>query len=419
MARPPLPLGTWGEMRTYWLGDDGWHRPPVADGARPVKWRAICQLRGWDGKTRQVARFGTSEPKAKRNLRDAMTELLGKTAATEGLTPSSRFRDAAEIYLKDVKTKRVGTTYDRYEGRLRNHVLPRMGDLLLRECTAGRIERILDGIRKDDPSVAAETLRGVRTVISGVLQVAVKHEVIAINPAKSLSKIEGGSKRKAVAYDAEQLSDFLTKLDADTIAKRADLCDLIRFLFGTGCRFGEALGLRWCDCNLDDTPKWVTEPITGQRQKLPARSIWINGNIVDEKGRGLVRHTGKTFTSNRVLGLPEFLHTLLLVRCPVTAMAGPGAEEPVFPSGTLGWRHPSNVQRSVRRLRERINYPNFVTHIGRKTVATLLDEAGHSARQVADQLGHSQITTTQNLYMGRGMANPDAAKAIDAAHRTS
>jgi integrase len=50
------------------------------------------------------------------------------------------------------------------------------------------------------------------------------------------------------------------------------------------------------------------------------------------------------------------------------------------------------------------------SHNFRKTVATVLDEAGHSGRQVAAQVGHSKVSMTQDVYMGRKVANPEAAK---------
>jgi transcriptional regulator with XRE-family HTH domain len=51
----------------------------------------------------------------------------------------------------------------------------------------------------------------------------------------------------------------------------------------------------------------------------------------------------------------------------------------------------------------------------RKTVATILDEAGQSGRQVADQLGHARASMTQDHYIGRKVLNPGAAAALDAA----
>ncbi|MDX6238659.1 MAG: hypothetical protein QOG10_3474, partial [Kribbellaceae bacterium] len=58
------------------------------------------------------------------------------------------------------------------------------------------------------------------------------------------------------------------------------------------------------------------------------------------------------------------------------------------------------------------------SHKFRKTTATILDEAGHSARQVADQLGHSRTSTTLDDYIGRKVRNPAAAKALDDALRS-
>jgi len=43
----------------------------------------------------------------------------------------------------------------------------------------------------------------------------------------------------------------------------------------------------------------------------------------------------------------------------------------------------------------------------------MLDEAGLSARAVADQLGHSRPSMTQDVYMGRKIANPAAAQALE------
>jgi integrase len=41
--------------------------------------------------------------------------------------------------------------------------------------------------------------------------------------------------------------------------------------------------------------------------------------------------------------------------------------------------------------------PGITSHIFRKTTATLLDNAGLSARTIADQLGHAQPSVTQNV----------------------
>ena len=49
----------------------------------------------------------------------------------------------------------------------------------------------------------------------------------------------------------------------------------------------------------------------------------------------------------------------------------------------------------------------------RKTTATIFDDAGQSARQIADQLGHARPSLTQDVYMGRKAKNPGAAEALE------
>jgi integrase len=52
------------------------------------------------------------------------------------------------------------------------------------------------------------------------------------------------------------------------------------------------------------------------------------------------------------------------------------------------------------------------------SVATLLDEAGLTARQIADQLGHSKVSTTQDVYMGRRVTSRKAADALESIRRS-
>ncbi|MCW2530091.1 MAG: Tyrosine recombinase XerC-like, partial [Pseudonocardiales bacterium] len=53
------------------------------------------------------------------------------------------------------------------------------------------------------------------------------------------------------------------------------------------------------------------------------------------------------------------------------------------------------------------------SHVFRKTVATRMDAAGHSAREIADQLGHEKPSMTQDVYMGRQVVSAAAARTLD------
>lgn len=59
----------------------------------------------------------------------------------------------------------------------------------------------------------------------------------------------------------------------------------------------------------------------------------------------------------------------------------------------------------------------ITSHTFRKTTATIPDEAALSARLVADQLGHSRPSMTQDVYMGGRAVDSQAALALEAALR--
>nr|WP_242687134.1 MULTISPECIES: tyrosine-type recombinase/integrase [unclassified Actinopolyspora] len=74
-----------------------------------------------------------------------------------------------------------------------------------------------------------------------------------------------------------------------------------------------------------------------------------------------------------------------------------------------------NTRRGLRNARGNDGFAWVTSHVFRKTAATVLDEAGLSARRIADQLGHSRPSLTQDVYMGRQSLDRDAAEALESA----
>jgi integrase len=58
--------------------------------------------------------------------------------------------------------------------------------------------------------------------------------------------------------------------------------------------------------------------------------------------------------------------------------------------------------------------PGLTSHVFRRTVATLMDEEGLTARSAADQLGHSKPAMTLNNYMARKKGATGAAAVLEA-----
>ena len=95
-------------------------------------------------------------------------------------------------------------------------------------------------------------------------------------------------------------------------------------------------------------------------------------------------------------------------------MAGARLDQPLFPDVHGGFRDPANARRELREARGHEEFAWITSHALRKTAATILDEAALSARLVADQLGHSRPSMTQDVYMGRHSVDSRAATALEA-----
>jgi integrase len=78
-------------------------------------------------------------------------------------------------------------------------------------------------------------------------------------------------------------------------------------------------------------------------------------------------------------------------------------------------RDPSNTRRALQKAFARLGYgdEDLTTHIFRKSVATLMDTTGLSARAAADQLGHADPSFTLNTYFGRKIRVTGAAQALE------
>ena len=58
-----------------------------------------------------------------------------------------------------------------------------------------------------------------------------------------------------------------------------------------------------------------------------------------------------------------------------------------------------------RQVQAEAEIEGFVSHTLRKTVASFLDDAGVSTREISDQLGHSKVSMTQDRYLGRELTD--------------
>ncbi|MCA1708457.1 MAG: tyrosine-type recombinase/integrase [Actinobacteria bacterium] len=386
MARPPLALGHHGTIKVTREGG---------------QWVARCRVRDLDGVTRRVARWGSSRTAAQRALQDELRQRRGER--TEVLRPHSRFHEAAAVWVAKIAERREDSTLDTYRHWLDGLVLPQLSELRLSECDVAQIDAFFtrleqarrtvehaDGTATEKVRYAANTRRTIRSIVAGVLQQAVLHQAIASNPVRELERIEaprGHRKAPPRGLTPEERRRLFAFVDADKVAVGSDLPDLIRFAIGSGLRIGELCAVRWLDLNLDGIPV-VTED---DMRLVPV--VAVRQNVYPVKGKGLAVHGGKTATALRIVPLPELVTTRLRAR----RHGDENPEWPVFAAagrdGHPTYRWPSNVRRSVRRVRDEVGLGWMTPHTWRRTYATILDdEMTLTDRAKADLMGQAKVS---------------------------
>src|SRR6185436_9917588 len=85
----------------------------------------------------------------------------------------------------------------------------------------------------------------------------------------------------------------------------------------------------------------------------------------------------------------------------------------IFPSTAGTWRDPNSFNKQWRQVRNGAGGAGVTTHSFRKTVATLIDGGGLSARVGADHLGQTNVSMTQDRYIARGRSHIEVADLLD------
>lgn len=370
-GRPPLPVGTYGSISVR--------------EERPGRFRARTRFRDFDGQVRYVVRFGTSRSAAERTLKEALVARV-EDGHGIGMNGSTTVATLAKEWLRDVDAdpSLARSTKARYRDVAEGFIVPGVGALRLREIGVAHVDRLLRTITEKHGAANAKTAR---SVLSGMIGQAMRQGAMHTNPVRDAKPIRV-EKKAPRALTVEEAKKLLGKLQADPDAIRLDLPDLCEFMLGTGVRIGEACAVQLDQLDLDAGTIEVSRTDTrfGIEERTKTKAGW------------------------RIIAVPATVVSMLRRR-----IADPEIRTDVvlFPSPAGRVRDSSNTTGDLRRAFDRAGFDWVTSHTFRKTVATRLDEAGLSARQIADHLGHAQPSMTLDVYMGRRVAVADAAKALD------
>lgn len=217
----------------------------------------------------------------------------------------------------------------------------------------------------------------IRDVISGTLGYAVDEELIAGNPVTGILKrlqLERDKQIKIEPMNEKEVAKFL-ELTANHFKEHYEffLC-----AFRTGMRLGELLALKWGDID------WNQKFIKVERSF--------------KRGRFTKTKTGKSRRVDMSDQLFDALKQLLTKRKKESLKLGRSEPFDIIFHKNGGPISQNTIRNIWKRILKKAGIREMRLHDIRHTYASLLLSMGQSPVYVKEQLGHSSIKTTVDIY---------------------
>lgn len=267
-------------------------------------------------------------------------------------------------------------------------IYPLVGKTLAKKCTTYQIEKMIAQMSQN--GLSSKTIHNTVGLLSAAYEHAIKIGQLEENPCKKAEMPQGKSRDIRILYQDEIQGFMYAIADVDLNEKVA--YELALFM---GLRRSEILGLKESD--VDIVNGIITIHNTRHR---------VDGEDIEQDT--------KTKRSTRVLALPDILLIDIARLLQVHRDFPYEKVDYLIQDGFGNLLNPQTLAARLTRLEERCCLPHVTLHGLRHTYASLLHSQGVDMAIISAELGHSNLTTTMNLYThilnsasasSRGVAN--------------
>lgn len=315
---------------------------------------------------RKTMKAGATKEESRKELREIEAKIERRIFLHEKKTPS--FKEVAERWLEYKETRCRATSWEMYQGHLRNHFSD-LNESKINRITTATVEGFITARQSTDMSLTS--LRKILITMNMVMKYAVRHRLIDFNPVrdaerpKATGKVEE-SRGMAILTPAQIRS--LIEAEPDQKYQTLFLTAIM-----TGARQGEILGLKWSD--VDFTKK-----------QIRIRRTFNHARFFEPKTKQSIR---------KIDLAPVLVRELAAWKL----KSGGQDDDLVFPSETgtpIGCFN--MVRRHFNPALKKAGIPRIKFHALRHTYASLLIDQKESIKYIQDQLGHSTPNVTLAVY---------------------
>lgn len=333
------------------------------------------------GKEKRTTRRGFKTIKeAKAAERDLLLDVEENGFSNNEDFQNPTFAEVAELWLESYKSTVKPTTYQGVKIKLDVMIDLYFTDMKIQQISVAYCQKV--AIKLSNRYILYANYY---SVISRIFKYATSLDIIKSNPLDKIIKPKNKPlKVKENYYTKEELTDFLKVCKEDCKPVDYTFFHLLAF---SGLRSGEAIGLMWSDVDFEN-----------KRLSISRTAVVI--------GKKQTVQDPKTKRSKRVITLDdETLNVLKLWKRQQIKeyfQVGKAYQHDanyIFTNNRGEWLSTAAMKVKLQRFFCKHNKLKKITPHGfRHTHASLLFEAGVTAKIVSDRLGHNNVQTTLDMY---------------------
>ena len=311
-----------------------------------------------------------------------------------GIDGNIRVKDFARFYLQNrAFNVHTGSTYDGDASKIRNHIIPYIGDMRLKEITSITIQKLVNYLKDKDScrhnekgeivKLSATTIKHVYNILSGMFTYAIEMKLLTANPCKGVT-VPKGTKYQPVVYTIDEINELIKELKESnlTIQKKC----IIILAMSLGARRGELAG------------------ITYDQIDLKNKIIYVKYSYSETKSKGKEMKDTKTPSGARVVGLNDIAVEMLEEHFKEqkrlkNEFGSAWVDVPnIFTNGPFGVIKPDSISRSWSRFIKSRNLKYAPLKNLRTSFATYLAYKGMAPKELQTVMGHGNYRTTMEYY---------------------
>ena len=340
---------------------------------------------GVDPKTGKRKRK-TFSGKTRKEVADQMTEIKHDLLKGNYTEPSNiKVAEWLNEWIEGRKHSLAYSTYRNYKGKIKNHLIPSIGEMKISDLTSRQIQRLLkdkleDGRVDGKGGLSTRSVKYIYQTLHAALEQAVKERIVSHNVCEAVEVPKKQEEKKLHTWNKDQINKFLT-----TAKDMGRFYEVFYLALNTGMRKGELLGLKWEDVSIENKRINVTRQLVSGEEGLEFKKVKTNsGNRVIPLTNKVVAFLKKLKIQQKEnkLALGEAYHDSDLVLCRENG-------KNIYPRA---------LTRDYDPIIEKAGIPRIRFHDLRHTFATQFLEAGGNIKILQQILGHSSISVTMDTY---------------------